>query len=108
MGKYTATAISYGTNPQFVNMYTVKKISFEPASYDTADIARQVDESIQGGDNGIDDEIASTWESYRRRIVLDYGVNANYQLVQGGPYSATEDGTTNSKSQSSSADNLVD
>jgi hypothetical protein len=104
--KYTATAISYGTNPQFVNMYTVKKISFEPASYDTADIARQVDESIQGGDNGIDDEIASTWESYRRQIVLDYGVNANYQLVQGSP---GEYGTTGTNSQSTTDDDdLVD
>jgi len=111
--KYTPTAISYGTNPQFVNMYTVKKISFEPASYDTADNAAQVDESIQGDGNGLDTEIASTWESYRRQIVLDYGVNANYQLVQGGPYSTnadstTEDGKTDSKSQSGNDDNLVD
>merc|ERR1711998_127314 len=52
----SATAISYASNPQFVNMYTVKKISFEPASYDTADNALQVDEAIQGGTSGINSE----------------------------------------------------
>merc|ERR1711988_2061238 len=94
-------------NPQFVNMYTVKKISFEPASYDTADNAVQVNSAIQGGTSGIDSEIASTWESYRRQIVLDYGMNANYQLVQG--YKGVgEDGTTESKSQSTSSEALVD
>merc|ERR1711998_139959 len=96
--QYSATAMGYASNPQFVNMYTVKKISFEPASYDTADNALQVDEAIQGGTsgNGINSEKASTWESYRRQIVLDHGMNVN------------EDGTTQSNSQSGTADNLVD
>lgn len=105
--KYSATATSYASNPQFVNMYTVKKISFEPASYDTADNAVQVDSAIQGGTSGIDSEIASTWESYRRQIVLDYGMNANYQLAQGYKGDG-EDGTTESKSQSGSSEALVD
>jgi hypothetical protein len=105
--KYSATATSYASNPQFVNMYTVKKISFEPASYDTADNAVQVNSAIQGGTSGIDSEIASTWESYRRQIVLDYGMNANYQLVQGYKGDG-EDGTTQSKSQSGTSNALVD
>merc|ERR1712146_366593 len=80
--EYTPTRISYATNPQYVNMYTVKKISFEPASYATADDAEQVTRSIQGGANGENTLIDSTWESHRRQIVLDYGVNANYALIQ--------------------------
>jgi hypothetical protein len=107
--KYSATATSYASNPQFVNMYTVKKISFEPASYDTADNAVQVNSAIQGGlpVGSLNNDIDSTWESYRRQIVLDYGMNANYQLIQN--YEGVgEDGTTESKSQSGSSDALVD
>jgi len=91
--EYTPTRISYATNPQYVNMYTVKKISFEPASYDTADSARQVDGSLQGLSNGENTLIDSTWESYRRQIVLDYGLNANYQLMQNALSTAAATGT---------------
>jgi len=94
--KYTPTATSYATNPQYVNMYTVKKISFEPASYDTADAAYQVTQSIQGGDNGENTVLGSTWETYRRQIVLDYGLNANYMLDQNMP------GATNTNTGSAS------
>jgi hypothetical protein len=104
--KYTPTATSYATNPQYVNMYTVKKISFEPASYDTADLAAQVDLSIQGGGKGVDAMIDSTWESYRRQIVLDYAMNANYALIQGLLADATTD-TTNNKGQAGSSSDVA-
>jgi hypothetical protein len=104
--KYTPTATSYATNPQYVNMYTVKKISFEPASFDTADLPAQVDLSIQGGDNGVDATIDSTWESYRRQIVLDYAMNANYALIQGLLADATTD-TTNNKGQAGSSSDVA-
>merc|ERR1711988_2051872 len=104
--KYTPTQTSYATNPQYVNMYTVKKISFEPASFDTADLPAQVDLSIQGGDNGVDATIDSTWESYRRQIVLDYAMNANYALIQGLLADATTD-TTNQKGQAGSSSDVA-
>ena len=38
-----------------------------------------------GGDNGENTVLGSTWETYRRQIVLDYGLNANYMLDQNMP-----------------------
>jgi hypothetical protein len=90
---YKPTLASFLSNPPAPNMYTVKKISFEPASYDTADSARQVDGSLQGLSNGENTLIDSTWESYRRQIVLDYGLNANYQLMQNALSTAAATGT---------------
>ncbi len=107
--KYTPTATSYATNPQYVNMYTVKKISFEPASYATADLDAQVDLSIQGGGKGVDAMIDSTWESYRRQIVLDYAMNANYALIQGLLADATTNAgtdSTNNKGQAGSSSDV--
>ena len=105
--QYTPTRMSYASNPNTPNMYKVKKISFEPASYATADNDLQVDASIQhedgsGSDSGTN-EISSTWESYRRQIVLDYGLNANYQMFQDA--SAL---TTSTTSQTGNSADMVD
>merc|ERR1711871_1188715 len=62
-----------------INMYTVKKISEEPPSVDTA-VMMQAD-----ADNGLDRvgyNTGNRYDShslYRRRMILDHGMNANYQ-----------------------------
>merc|ERR1711871_339473 len=76
---YAPSAASFVSNPPAINMYTVKKISEEPPSVDTA-VMMQED-----ADNGLDRvgyNTGNRYDShslYRRRMILDHGMNANYQ-----------------------------
>merc|ERR1711988_1298834 len=77
---YKPTMASFLSNPPAPNMYTVKKISHDPLSTDA---------SVYMSDNaaGISEDRneyyrkTESFSSYRRRILLDYGMNANYQFV---------------------------
>jgi len=59
---YVPSAASFASNPVYINMYTVKKISREAKDFNMADQHSQV-----------------TSEGYRHQIVLDYGMNAKYE-----------------------------
>jgi len=81
---YKPTMASYLSNPPAPNMYTVKKISHDPPSTDTS---VTMSEQASGENTGVEEDRSAyylpmkAYSSYRRRIVLDYGMNANYQFV---------------------------
>lgn len=88
--QYTPNELSFKSNPPAPNMYTVKKISHEPPSTDK-DVTM-----ADSNDGVILDRDPNNYEgtyfsSYRRRIVLDYGMNANYQFARSGPDSSATD-----------------
>merc|ERR1711998_486333 len=77
---YAPTMASYLSNPPAPNMYTVKKISHDPLS-------TKASVYMSDNDAGISEDRydyfkkTESFSSYRRRILLDYGMNANYQFV---------------------------
>ena len=89
---------SFLSNPPALNMYTVKKIGEDPPSIDAAtlmmahtgtDVA-DLDRATAAGvlsTGATDANVALSHEEYsfyRRRIILDYGMNANYQRSAAG------------------------
>jgi len=77
---YQPTLASYLSNPPAPNMYTVKKISHDPLSTDASVYMSDNAQGISADRNAYYQKTES-FSSYRRRILLDYGMNANYQFV---------------------------
>jgi hypothetical protein len=77
---YKPTMASFLSNPPAPNMYTVKKISHDPLS---TDASVYMSDNAAGISEDRNDYFKKTesFSSYRRRILLDYGMNANYQFV---------------------------
>jgi hypothetical protein len=77
---YKPTLASFLSNPPAPNMYTVKKISHDPLS---TDASVYMSDNAAGISEDRNDYFKKTesFSSYRRRILLDYGMNANYQFV---------------------------
>merc|ERR1711988_759444 len=77
---YKPTLASFLSNPPAPNMYTVKKISHDPLSTEASVYMSDNDAGIKEDRNDYYRKTES-FSSYRRRILLDYGMNANYQFV---------------------------
>ena len=102
---------SFLSNPPALNMYTVKKIGEDPPSIDAATLmtahtgdnvvdrdrytaagVQTDDEGSAGSAGGPSAAVAASHEEYsfyRRRIILDYGMNANYQRSAAGSVTDT-------------------
>ena len=96
---YKPTMASYLSNPPAPNMYTVKKISHDPLSTD-ASVYMSDDNAGISRDRSFYFGKTDSFSSYRRRILLDYGMNANYQFVGTSGTAVDADG-----GQSSAGDN---
>merc|ERR1711988_292980 len=99
---YKPTKASFLSNPPALNMYTVKKIGEDPPSIDAATLMSAHADGVVDRDRATaagvlstgatDTNVASSHEEYsfyRRRIILDYGMNANYQRAAAGSVTDT-------------------
>jgi len=86
--KYEPSLGSFYSNPASPNIYTVQKIGLEPLSLSNMDRGPSDAQSYADTLYEVDinnNNAPKSFDSYRRRIVLDYGMNANYQYSQGDP-----------------------
>lgn len=73
---YKSTALSFDSNPHYINMYTVEKIGKIPKDINKADYARTyLDTASATVANAYD---AMHFEGYRHQITLNMGVNTQY------------------------------